>query len=102
MGIDKKTTDIYLASMRLKETGSDRILGYYKQDDDMKKIYGDSPEEFVLNLRNKIGMDVKLHNKDIPYFKKLIPIPKRIDDHTYEEIAKLNKKNAHIPQTESS
>ncbi len=85
------TTDVYLSAMKLKETGGDRILGYYKKNKEWDKLQGDSPEEFIAKIRAKIGNDTVFHNKEIPYFNKLIPIPKPVDEDTYDKIKKLDK-----------
>jgi hypothetical protein len=91
--------DIHLGYMKLKETDTDRILGYYRNNYEWHKIQGDTPQEFVNKLKNtmKIGNDkIIFHNNHLKYFERLTPMPKTIDDATYEEIKNLTEKTTYL------
>lgn len=84
--------DLYLGLMRLKETGTDRILGYYKNDGEWHKIQGDTPQEFINKIKRTINLEnqnIILHKDQIKYFENLTPIPKTVDEKTYKEIKDL-------------
>lgn len=84
--------DLYLGLMRLKEKGTDRILGYYKNDGEWNKVQGDTIESFVNNIKKIISLDnqeITFHKDQIKYFENLTPIPKTVDEKTYKEIKDL-------------
>jgi len=88
--------DVYLGTMKLKETGKDRILGFYKNSIGWNMIQGDTVEQFVNNTKKTIiNNEILFHAEYIKYFENLTPIPKIIDEIKYKEIREIYSKIAH-------
>lgn len=84
--------ELFLGSMKLKESGNERILAYYNERGEWYKIQGDDTEEFINNLIKKLEEKetdkIKINNRKIDYFKNLIPPPKKLEEDTYKELYK--------------